>query len=92
MIKLLIAAAIAAAVSGCAAINQAYSAQAASAAMGMRTSQDNVVDTLMFAICAVPYGTVIRKQEFQATARAACLPNYVKEAATDLLPPVAAQK
>lgn len=85
-IALIIAAVAAISMSGCAAVNQAYAAQAASSAMALRTSQDNVVDTLMFAICAVPYGTVIRKQEFQATAKAACLPKAETAAAADLLP------
>lgn len=87
MKSIFLIAAVAFAMSGCAAVNQAYSAQAASSAMALRTSQDNVVDTLTFAICAVPYGTVIRKQEFQAIAKAACLPKVeAGSSANDLLP------
>ena len=82
---LLLLAVIAASISGCAAVNQAYSAQAASAAMAARTAQDNVVETLMFTICAVPYGTVVRKPEFQPVAIAACLPKG-STSANDLLP------
>lgn len=60
--------------SSCAMMNQLYTANAAAVASDLRATQDNIVDTLKFSICAVPFGTVVRREDFQEIARAACLP------------------
>jgi hypothetical protein len=81
----LLLAALVTSTTGCAAMNQMYAAQAASSAVALRATQDNVVDTLKFSICAVPYGTVVRREDFQEIARAACLPKNSIDKST-LLP------
>ena len=72
------------ALSGCAGFSQAYSAKEASDEMAIHAAQKNAIQTLKFAICAVPYGDVIANPDFQATAKAACLPSGAT--GSDLIP------
>ena len=51
-----------------------------------RATNDNMVQAIELAICAVPVGAVIRNPEFIPLARTACLPGGVSPDAGALFP------
>ncbi len=60
--------------SGCASVNQAYSAFGASALVSAQGAEDNVLATLKVGICATPYSAIVRHPEVVPGIEAMCLP------------------
>ena len=65
---------IALSASGCASVNQAYSAAGASALVDARTASDNALKTAVVAVCMTPYDTIVRNPSVVPGVMALCLP------------------
>ena len=61
-------------VSGCASMNQAYSAYGASALVDARGASDNALKTAVVAVCMTPYDTIVRNPTVVPGLMALCLP------------------
>lgn len=61
-------------VTGCAGVNQMYSAAGASALVDARAAEDNVVRTWSVAACATPLSALIRNPQIVPALQALCLP------------------
>lgn len=59
---------------GCASLNQAYSAAGASALVDARTASDNALKTAVVAVCMTPYDTIARNPTVVPGVMALCLP------------------
>ena len=74
LIALAIAILIAVSTAGCASVNQAYSAAAASALVDAQGAEDNALRTLVVGVCATPISAAIRHPEIVPGITALCLP------------------
>ena len=78
---------IAAMLSGCTTVTgAAYAGYETAAKKGIETADDNQIKTLSDAICAVPYGAILRNTAFIPVAKAACLPQGAANAPDTTLP------
>lgn len=59
---------------GCASLNQAYSAAGASALVNARGASDNALKTAVIAVCMTPYDTIVRNPSIVPGVMALCLP------------------
>lgn len=66
--------AILAVMTGCASVNQAYSALGASALVDARTASDNALRTAIVGVCMTPYDTIVRNPTIVPGVMALCLP------------------
>ncbi|HEX7642963.1 MAG TPA: hypothetical protein VF472_12220 [Burkholderiaceae bacterium] len=90
MKKLLLLAAalgLAACQSGCTTVTgSAYAGYESAARKGIEVANDNAIKTTMDAICAWPYGAILRNPQAIPVAKAACLPQSVNNAPETTLP------
>ena len=59
---------------GCASVNQAYSAFGASTLVDARTASDNALKTAIVSVCFTPYDTIVRNPAVVQGVMALCLP------------------
>ncbi|HEY8027681.1 MAG TPA: hypothetical protein VIF60_24285 [Burkholderiaceae bacterium] len=87
MLKLAAALVAAFCFSGCTTVTgQAYAGYETAARKGIEMADDNNIKTLSDAICAVPYGAILRNAQFIPVAKAACLPPGSNNAPDTTLP------
>ncbi len=71
----LIIAMCAIALTGCASLNQAYSAYGSAELVAMQGADDNVIRTWATAACATPYSAIVRNPEIAPALQSLCIPN-----------------
>lgn len=57
---------------GCAGVTQATAAWEKSSKIAVEAANDNIVEGLKDATCALPYGTLLRHPEMQVAAQSIC--------------------
>ena len=90
--KLIILAIFTMALTGCASVNQMYSAYGASALVGAQGAEDNVIRTWATAACATPYSAIVRNPSIAPALQSLCIPNGSQASPLSLLDAVPAKK
>lgn len=85
MKQILITLSIALSLSGCASLNQAYSAYGQAELVAMQGADDNVIRTWATAACATPYSAIIRNPEIAPALQSLCIPNGAVASPVQLL-------
>lgn len=90
--KLIILVVCAMAVSGCASLNQAYSAYGSAALVQAQGAEDNVIRTWATAACATPFSAAIRNPAIVPALQALCLPTGAASSPIALLQAIPSAK
>jgi hypothetical protein len=70
---------------GCASLNQAYSAYGASSLVGVQGAEDNVIKTWTVAACSTPLDAAIRNPQIVPALQALCIPGGSQSSPASLL-------
>lgn len=57
---------------GCAGVSQVIAAKEQSTKVAVQAANDNIVEGIKDATCALPYGTLLRHPEIQSAAQTIC--------------------
>lgn len=82
----IIALTIAFTLSGCGTVNPLVAGYEKKVQVDVQGANDNYIHGIEAAICAVPYGAIIRNPEFVPIAKSACLPSGAGSSPVTLLP------